>query len=100
MRDPASCKLGESGHTRGAETPVGLTQVVLPIRKLNRTCVDPRLTKAPRFPGTKRAILLFPLVAFLIGGCAPRADIDPDPAAVDAGQIVPVYVGTTPNRHG
>ena len=71
---------------------------MLPIRQLNRTCVDPRLAKAPRFSGPKRAILLFPLVAFLLGGCAPRADIAPDLVAVDTGQLVPVYVGTTRAR--
>jgi hypothetical protein len=72
--------------------------VVLPIRPLNLTCIGRLLAKAPRFPRPARAILLLPLVALLIGGCAPRADIDPDQAAVDAGQIVPVYVGTTRAR--
>jgi esterase/lipase superfamily enzyme len=38
------------------------------------------------------------LAALWLAGCAPRADIAPDPAALASDNVVPVYVGTTRTR--
>jgi hypothetical protein len=75
--------------------PESVISVMFLIRFLSQSGVDGRRAMGRTFPRPARTVLLLPLAALLIGGCAPRADIDPDPAAVDARQIVPVYVGTT-----
>lgn len=38
------------------------------------------------------------MTALWLAGCAPRADIAPDPAALASDNVVPVYVGTTRAR--
>lgn len=38
------------------------------------------------------------VTALWVAGCAPRADITPDPAALASDNVVPVYVGTTRAR--
>jgi hypothetical protein len=38
------------------------------------------------------------MAALWLAGCAPRADIAPDPAALASDNVVPVYVGTTRAR--
>jgi esterase/lipase superfamily enzyme len=68
------------------------------ISHLNQPYIDGRRAMGRTFPRPARAVLLLPLVALLLGGCAPRADINPDRAAVDARELVPVYVDTTRAR--